>query len=277
MARQDDDELDRELEVHLVLEIEEQQKAGLTHRNAQLAAHRAFGSVALTKEELRDMRTGASFDRIGRELRHAGRRLIRTPAFTLAAVLTLALAIAANVAIFAVVHRVILNPLPYGESSRLLALDFSMPDRNVLSGISMTLALYYEYLDRARTLDGIAAYRADERTLAGGGIPERVRVARSTTSLSTVLQVSPAQGRWFTDAEGAPGGAPVAVVSHGLWVRRYGQTPEIPGWQVTLDEVPTTVIGVMPASFTFPDPSVDVWIPDPISRAIAASPASVGV
>jgi putative ABC transport system permease protein len=231
--------------------------------------------VALAKEELKDMRTGAALERMGREIRHAARRLVRSPAFTLATVMTLALAIGANVAIFTVVHRVVLNPLPYGDSGRLLALDIGFPARNIRSGVSLTLQLYYQYLDRARTLEGLAVYRADERTLTGQGVPERVRVVRTTASLAPVLRVSPEQGRWFTEQEGAPGASPVAVLSHGFWARRYGQDPRVLGRLVTLDSVPTSVVGVMPPSFAFPDPRVDIWIPDAVSRAVASSNAGV--
>ena len=127
----EEDDLDRELEVHLELAADERLEAGLPVRDAQFAAHREFGSVALTKEGLRDMRPGAAFERVWQETRFAGRRLLRSPAFTVATVLTLALAIAANASIFAVVHRVVLNPLPYANSDRLVALEFSMPIRNV--------------------------------------------------------------------------------------------------------------------------------------------------
>ena len=271
----EDDDVDREFEVHLALEAEEQLERGVPLRDAKLAAAREFGSVALAKEELRDMRRGAAIERPARELRHAARRLVRSPAFTLATVLTLALAIGANVAIFAVVHRVVLNPLPYGDSGRLVALDHGFPSRNIRSGIGAPLQVYYQYLDRAHSLEGLATYRADERTLTDQGVPERVRVSRSTPSLALVLRVSPEQGRWFTEEEGAPGASPAAVLSHGLWVRRYGQDPGILGRLVTLDGVPTSVVGVMPPSYTFPDPRVDIWIPDPMSRAIAASTAGV--
>ncbi|PYR22647.1 MAG: hypothetical protein DMF94_03855 [Acidobacteria bacterium] len=127
----EEEDLDRELETHLELATDERIEAGLPRRDAQLAARREFGSVALTKEELRDMRPGAAFERVWQETRFAGRRLLRSPAFTVATVLTLALAIAANASIFAVVHRVVLNPLPYANSDRLVALEFSMPIRNV--------------------------------------------------------------------------------------------------------------------------------------------------
>ena len=223
------------------------------------------------------MRNGAILDRPGRELRHAARRLLRSPAFTLATVLTLALAISANVAIFTVVQRVVLNPLPYGDSRRLLSLYNGAPVRNVSSGVNLSLQLYYQYLDRARTLDGLALYRVDERTLTGAGAPERVRVARTTPSLAPVLRTSPELGRWFTEEEGALGGSPVALISYGFWVRRYGHDSGVLGQRLTLDGVSTTVVGVMGPSFAFPDPRVDIWIPDPMSPTMATSPAVAGV
>jgi len=271
-----DDDVDRELEVHLELARDEQIERGVPPRQATLAARRQFGSVTLAKEELREMRTGAALDRVGRELRHAMRRLAGAPLFTLATVLTLALAIGANVAIFAVVYRVVVNPLPYGDSHRLIALDNGMPSRNIAVFNSHTTQLYYQYLDRARTLDGLAIHRTDDQTLTGDGNPERVRVTRTTSSLASVLRVAPAHGCWFTEGEGVPGAPPVAVLSHSLWIRRYGQNPGVLSRLVTLDGVPTTVIGVMPSSFVFPDPQVEAWTPLPLTRAGASDNYSFG-
>src|SRR6202047_3164710 len=198
----EDDDLDRELQVHLELATEERFEAGITQRDAQLAAHREFGSVALTKEELRDMRTGAALERVWQETRYALRRLRRSPAFTLATVLTLALAIGANASISAVVYRVVLNPLPYDQSERLVALEFSLPIRNVLKGYYVPSRLYFQYLDRAHTLNGLALYLpTNELTLSGQGGPEQIRVARATSSLGSVLRVTPAIGRWFSEQE----------------------------------------------------------------------------
>src|SRR5436309_769606 len=267
----EEEDLDRELETHLELATDERIEAGLPRRDAQLAARREFGSVALTKEELRDMRPGAAFERVWQETRFAGRRLLRSPAFTVATVLTLALAIAANASIFAVVYRVVLNPLPYADSDRLVALEFSMPIRNVSKIYYIPSRLYFQYLDRAHTLDGIALYMgANELTLTGQGTPERIRVSRTTSSLPSVLRVPPAQGRWFTEAETAQGASPVAVLAHGFWVRRFGRDSNIVGRPISLDGVPTVVLGVMPASFAFPDPRVDAWVPAPfVTRTTA--------
>ena len=140
-------------------------------------------------------------DEIGRELRQAARRLARSPTFTLASVLTLALAIGANASIFAVVQRVLLNPLPYGDSGRLIALDYGIPVRNIPSGFnSMSWQLYHHLADHARTLDGVAVYSTGAVTLTGDGNPERIQVSRATPSLAPVLRVAPALGRWFTEA-----------------------------------------------------------------------------
>ena len=268
----EEDDLDRELEVHLVLAANERLEAGLPLRDAQFAAHREFGSVALTKEELRDMRTGAALERMWQETRFAARRLLRSPAFTLATVLTLALAIAANASIFAVVYRVVLHPLPYGHSDRLVALEFGMPIRNVPKIYYIPSRLYYQYLDRAHTLEGLALYMgATELTLTGQGTPERIRVSRTTSSLASVLRMVPAQGRWFTEAETAQGTSPVALLSHGFWVRRFGRDRNVVGRSISLDGVPTVVLGVMPASFAFPDSRVDAWVPAPFATRTTAT------
>ena len=205
---------------------------------------------------------------LAQEIRQAARRLARSPSFTIASVLTLALAIGANVAIFTVVYRVVLNPLPYGESDRLLALDVGMPKRNVPRGInSLTTNLYYQYLDRARTIEHLALHQTDELTLTGQGTPERLRIARTTASLIPLLRVNLARGRWFLERDEAPGAAPVAVISYGLWSRRFGQDASIVDRVVVLNGVPTMVIGVAPAGFGYPDARVDLWTPLTLSRS----------
>jgi predicted permease len=200
------------------------------------------------------------------EIRQAVRRLGRTPVFTLAAGLTLALAIGANAAIFALVQRVVLNPLPYPESQQLIRVEHGIPRINVPAGIGMTSGLYYQY-QRARALEGLAISRSGEATLVGRGEPLRIQVARTTPTLASVLRVPPALGRWFTDEEGGPGAPLVAVLSHGLWVRRFGGDSGVLGTSITLDGVAASVIGVMPASFGYPDPRTEAWLPAPISRA----------
>jgi putative ABC transport system permease protein len=202
-----------------------------------------------------------------REIRYAARRLWRSPAFTLPAILTLALAIGANASIFAVVQHVVLNPLPYPDSDRVIVLDHGALGLNMQSGIAMAEGLYFQYLDRVRTLEHLALYSTSEATLTGSGEPERIRVTAVTPSLASVLRVSPSLGRWFTDAEGDRGSAHVAVLSHGLWMRRYGGDASILGRTISLHGVATEVIGVMPPAFAFPDTQVDAWTATSVTRA----------
>jgi putative ABC transport system permease protein len=266
-----DDDLRDEFAIHLALIEEEARAGGATAEEARRIAHARFGSALVYREQAVDAVVSTRVEQTLKDLLFAARRLMRSPVFTLATVLTLALAIAANVAVFTVVQRVVLNPLPYGDASRLMSLEYGVPRRNMPSGINfMTWQLYWQLVDRARTLDGIAVYGTGDATLAGSGVPERIRVSRATPSLTRVLQTSPSLGRWFTEEEGTPGAGQVAVLSHGLWSRRYGRDPGIVGRTLTIDGVPTTVVGVMPAAFAFPDVRVEAWLAARSSRAAAS-------
>jgi predicted permease len=263
-----DDDLRQELEAHLALIEEEERARGLTAEEARHTARSRFGSPLSYRERALDASVARWLEDACKDTIFAARRLARSPAFTLASVLTLALAIGANASIFAVVQRVVRNALPYPDSDRLIELDHGAQRLNLPSGLGMTRGLYYQYLNRSQTLDGVAIYGVDDLTLTGDGDPERIRVVRATTTLAPVMRVWPALGRWFRDEEGVPGAPRVAVLSHGLWVRRYGRDPGILGRPVILAGAPMEVIGVMPASYAFPDPRVEVWIAEPIARSM---------
>ncbi len=259
------DEISAELDAHLAAHVDDNLRAGMTPDQARRAALLALGGVESTKEQYRMQQRLPVVETCWRELRQAFARLRRSPAFTAAAVLSLALAIGANVAIFAVVERVVLHPLPYPDSGRLVMLDFGAPGRNVSGGFTAVSARqYFYYADNARTLSGIAAYWASDATVTGRGTPERIRVAMTTPSLASVLRVAPEAGTWLPN-DRRRGPAPTVVLSHGFWVRRYGGDRSILGKSITLDGASTTVVGVMPPSFAFPDTRVDAWIPVPFS------------
>src|SRR5262249_38125676 len=145
------------------------------------------------------------------------------------------------------------------NSDRLINLDHGAALINVPAGMGMKVGLYHYYSDRARTLDGIAIFATGESTMTGDTGPARIIISRTTSTLAAVLRVSPALGRWFNEDDVRTGAEPVGVISHGLWQRRYGGTPGIIGRLVTLDGVATSVIGVMPPGFAFPNARVDVW------------------
>ena len=235
---------------------------------AALAYDERFGDLARRqrrhRREIERMKAGP-MDTFGQEFRQAARRLWRSPAFTSATVLTLALAIGANTAIFAVVERIVINPLPYRESDRLIELDHGSVALKIASGIGNTSGIYFIYKNRARSLESAALYQFAARTLSGTGDPQRLRAVSATPSLATVLRVPAARGRWFTEDEGVPNGPAVTVLSDGLWTRRFGRDPSIIGRSLLLDGKPVEVIGVMPSDFAFPDPTAELWVPMQIS------------
>src|SRR5262249_14477949 len=201
---------------------EDNLRAGLTPDEARRAALLALGGIEATKERYRAQQRLPVVEACWRELRQAFMRLRRGPAFAAAAILSLALAIGVNVSIFSVVERVVLHPLPYPDSGRLVMLDFGAPGRNASGGFTaVSTRQYFHYAENARTLSGITAYWASDLTVTGQGTPERIRVAMTTPSLASVLRVAPEAGAWLpTDTPRGP--APTVVLSHGLWVRRYG-------------------------------------------------------
>lgn len=263
-----DKDLQDEFAAHLAFLEDDARARGLSSDEARRVARFRFGNPTAHRETAVDAVVATSLERFGKEIAFASRRLVRAPAFTTASILTLGLAIAANVAIFAVVFRVVLNPLPYPKSDRLIELDHGAHGLNVPAGVGMSRGLYYQYALRARTLEAVAVYTWDDLTIAGDGLPERLRVARATTTLASVLRVLPTLGRWFTDAEGALGAPRVAVISHSLWLRRYGADVRVLGRIVSLGGVPTTLVGVMPVTFAFPDAHIDVWLPEQMTRAM---------
>ncbi len=266
--RRIDEELRQEIETHLALIEDSERAQGSSAEHARRDAYARFGNPMSYRERAVDAVVATSVQGLAKETVFAARRLLRSPAFTVASVVTIALAIGSNAAIFAVVERVVINPLPFPDSDRIVQLDHGSQRLNVPRGFGLTPGLYYQYTERARTLESVAIYQTDGATLTGDGEPARIRIARVTPSLRAVTRVPPAVGRWFSDDDGVPGAARVGVVSNGLWMRRYNRDPAILGRSVMLGGLPTRIVGVMPPSFTFPDPRVDVWVPVQLARAM---------
>jgi predicted permease len=195
--------------------------------------------------------------------RLAWRSLRRSPAFTTAAVSTLAIGIGSSTAIFAVVDSVLLRPLPYGHPDRLVGAWHQLPPLT-MERAGQTSATYFTYKRFARSIDGIAAYQQGAENVAdpaGGGEPQRLRSALITANLIPLLQVSPRLGRSFTDAEDLPNGPSVAIISEGLWHTRFGATRDVLGRMIQINNVSHQIVGVMPASFRFPDARTEIWLP----------------
>jgi len=222
---------------------------------------RAAGYMGRRREGGNRTKGGISMmEGIGREGRHAVRRLVRSPAFALAAVVTLGLAIGANAAIFTVVERVVVSPLPYADADRIVYLDHGARGLDRMRGLSTTSGLHWQYAQRARTLRDVTLYQSIELTAPGTEGAVNVPVARTTEAFARVLGVVPALGRWFDAEEARPGGAPVVVLSHGYWQRHYGGARDVLGRTLMLSGGAYEVIGVMPRGFAFPSPETEMWI-----------------
>ena len=252
-----EDELQAELRFHLEREIEENITRGLTPEEARFAALRSFGGIERVMEESRDERGIRLLEELWQDLRYGARMLRKQPGFTSIAALTLALGIGANTAIFSIVNAVLLRPLPYPESDRLMFL--SERSRQTES-LSVSWSNYLDWRVRQSSFERIGVYRYDSYNLTGGGEPERLQVGQVSADLFAALRVDAALGRVFTDDEDRPGVAPVVVLSQGLWRRRFGGDPHILDRTITLNDRSFTVIGVMPAGFQFPN-RVELWVP----------------
>ncbi len=194
------------------------------------------------------------------DIRFGVRMLRKSPGFTAAALVVLALGIGANSAIFSVVNAVILRPLPYRDADRLVILQEFNPQQSE-EPISVSYSNFVDWRNQSQSFDQMAAIGSQDFILSGGGEPERVQAATVTDNLFESLGVAPIIGRAFSDDEEKAGGAPVALISYGLWQRRFGANPDLSGKTISLDDATFSVIGVMPSGFQIPSEHIDVWMP----------------
>jgi putative ABC transport system permease protein len=214
--------------------------------------------------------TGGRDDTVKQDLRQAVRVLVKNPGFALVAMLTLALGIGANTAIFSVVDAVLLRPLPYPDPGRLVVVWEANPEKQAPRMYAAPPNLR-DWRERSRSFDRLGAFTARSYTASGDGEAEQIHGVRVTEDTLAALGVAPMLGRGFSAEDDRPGAAPVAIVSHGLWQRRFGGDPSIVGRTVALDGRSYTLVGVMPQRFRFPQPPVlegttprrqlDIWTP----------------
>jgi predicted permease len=193
------------------------------------------------------------------DLRYALRQMRMTPAFAFFVVVTLAIGIGANTTIFAAVNAILLRPLPYAESERLVQVSGSYTGRGDEWSVSLPNAV--DWQKQSHSFDDVAYFQGTGFSLAGEGTPERLEAVRSSGNLFSVLGVAPQLGRSYTTQEATPGAFAVAVLSDGFSRRRFGADPAILGRSLNLSGVPHTVVGVMPRGFIFPTSDVDLWVP----------------
>jgi hypothetical protein len=238
-----------EARFHLEQRIDEYVKSGVPYVQAHARARRRFGNLTLTREHVRDADTLRWIRDLNQDVRYALRQLQRNPGFALAAILTLAFGIGAITAIFSVVDAVVLRPLSYADSRRLVVIDEWLPS---VGSIPVNARHFQEWRRTAHSFDQMALIGGLSVNLTDSGEPERLAAARVSPALFSLLGTQPQVGRLFVEGDAVPGRDHVVLISSALWRRRYAADPRLVGRVLSIDGVPHDIVGVLPASFHFP-------------------------
>jgi putative ABC transport system permease protein len=252
-------ELEREFRFHLEMEAAENMRRGMSEDEARQAARRSFGGVEPVKEAYRDLSRFRFVEELWQDAWYGLRMLRKHPGFTTVAVLTLALGIGANVAVFSVVNATLLKSLPYPEADRLVTLQNQFLARN-LKNAGVSAADYADYRRLKRVFEEVAAGQGSGFNFTGAERAENIPGAFVTAGIFPLLGVKPIVGRVFNEDEDRPGYNQVVALSEGFWKRRFGADPNVVGRALRLNDQSYTVVGVIP-----PAPEVlganDVFIP----------------
>jgi len=262
-------ELDEELRAHVEMRAADNLAAGMSEPDARYDALKRFGNVTLMKERTREMDIMGWMETAAQDLKFAARMLRKSPGFTAIAVMTLALGIGANTAMFTVVESVMVRQLPYAHAARMVSIGMGDPEN-----IGSTSYLNYKSVkDQTKLMDDVACYIADVGVVQGKSGSVSVSTTRVTPNVFKILGVQPILGRTFSQEEGNTGGPQAVLLTEGMWKNNFGADPEIIGKTVRVNDQDRIVVGVMPAAFRFPDTEGSdivkgVWIPMQPTKAM---------
>jgi putative ABC transport system permease protein len=261
-------EIAEEMQFHIDMRAADNVRAGMPAEEARREAEARFGHRRQIHAQGYEVRGGGWLETLWRDLAFAARILVKNRGFTAVAVVTLALGIGANTAIFSVVDAILLRPLPFRDPERLVLVKQNLP-RLGLGDLAVSPAEYFDYASRGAPdpFSRIAAFTEINLNLTGDGDPQRIQAARVSAGLFPLLGVAPLHGRAFSPGEDAAGRDQVVVLGHSIWQRHFGSDPGIVGRTIRLDDRPYTVIGVMPPRFRFPGARAtfarraELWVP----------------
>src|SRR5216684_1435586 len=260
--RQMDQDFEHELEAHLEMLTDENVRRGMAPEEAKRAARVRLGGLTQLKETNRELHGLPMIEAFLQDTRYAFRMLRKNPGFTAVAVLTLALGIGANTAIFSVVYAVLLKPLPYANPDQLFNVFQAKPQEGV-GGTGWSYANFAELREQNRVFSDMAGAQQHQLTLTGRGEPAVVNTSVVTPELFSLFGEKPLAGRAFFPEDGKAGAPPVVILSENLWRGTFGADPNILGSSINLDKRSFTIVGIMPAAFRFPllTKSEQLWIP----------------
>ena len=269
-----DRERSAEIESYLAIETDQNIARGMLPQEARAAARRKLGNSTAIREEIYHMNTAAFLDAAARDFRYGLRALAKNPTFSAVALLTLAIGIGANTAVFSVLDSVVLEPLHYPNSGQLVALRQIAPGAAGLAsfseGLPLSPSMYFTYAEHNRTFQSLGVWIAETSNVTGLAEPEQVRVVDVSDGVLPALAVAPVLGRWLSAADQVPG-APIpgsfsgqsttVMLSYGYWQRRFGGDRSVIGRAITVDSTARQIVGVMPRGFRIVDADFDLIVP----------------
>ncbi len=263
-------ELSEEIQAHLDEKTEELMADGMSREDAKQAALRQFGNIGLIEEKSRNVWVWPTAEDLLFDIRYGLRALRHSPVFTGVALLTIAIGIAANAAVFGVVNSVLLKPLNYPNAEELVALHQVAPGAEGLAdfenGLLLSASMYVTYAEHNQTFQSLGVWIAGTANVTGMAEPEQVRTVSVSDGVLQTLGVPPAVGRWFSEADQVPNGPRRVMLSYGYWQRRFGGDRTVIGRNITVDSQSREIVGVMPQGFRFVDSDFDVAMPLAFNR-----------
>jgi predicted permease len=264
------DDLSVSIQEHIDERTEELMEEGMPHKEAEQMARREFGNVALIQQRSREAWQWPILESILIDLKLTFRRLGKSQGFAATVLLTLAIGIGANTAVFSVVNSVLLKPLSYPNSDQLVALWLNAPGAgglaNFSSGLQLSASMYFTFSEHNRTFQSMGIWTSRTANVTGLAQPEEVRTALISDGVLQTLEVSPVAGRWLSPVDQDPHGARRVMLSYGYWQRRFGGDRTVIGRTIQVDAQPREIVGVMPRGFRLVDQGFDLLAPLALDR-----------
>ncbi|HEY6448849.1 MAG TPA: ABC transporter permease [Acidobacteriaceae bacterium] len=270
------DDISASIREHLEERTEELMEEGHSRQRAEQQARREFGNPTVVEQRSREAWQWQRVETLFADVRFALRRLARSPGFTVTLLLTLAIGIGANTSVFTVLDSVLLKPLAYPDSDRLVALHLNAPGAGGLSsfesGLALSPSMYFTFSEHNRSFSSLGVWFSMLTNLTGVAKPEQVKTVGISSGVLETLEIPPALGRWFNATDQDPRGSKTAMLSYGCWMRRFGGDPTVIGRTIQVDAQPREIVGVMPRGFRVVDQNFDLLLPlafDPVNEQLA--------
>ncbi|HUH62405.1 MAG TPA: ABC transporter permease [Terracidiphilus sp.] len=258
-------ELSESMQEHLAERVDELMSDGLTRAQAEQAARREFGNVALIEQRSREVWQWPTLESIVADLKFALRRLRKSPGFAVAVILTLAIGIGANTAIFSVVNSILIRPLPYPQPEQLVSLHLNALGAPGLADfrneLRLSASMYLTFSEHNRTFQSLGVWLPGTANVTGLAQPEEVRTTLVSGGVLETLDVEPAAGRWLNAADQDPRGTKAVMLGYGYWQERFGGDKGVVGRVIEVDSLPRVIVGVMPRGFKVVNQDFDVLVP----------------